>query len=702
MDGTLDRGLLEESPARSRPQKGCAQVVDIDADTPHSAHVALLRASTPRMSELPVTASGVAAVAASKTIDAVSDGGEDSGGSDTGSPGRLVVELGLAAERADRAAGAAGLCEAQSDGHVGTAAGNMPPRADHAMDTGATAAFDADGEGCDDCAGVAGNGGEGDGHPRELDHALPDASTEASRPKSPQALEVEDMPQAKSVGAAHILPSASPGHEPEIATEYCDLEWMASAAEACRERTSGPPRCKKGHALVPNLQPDHWCDACAVERRRTMGTSWSCAQGCDFDLCMGCARLPRCSSGHVLRADPEPRHWCDACRAHGRRTVGTAYRCSMGCDFDLCRPCFDAAQRCGVELPAVVEEVFSTAGDAGGDADGSGKLDPVAWPKRRGCCRRLMRRFMSRPRRTRLRIGCSLAFTSCLLVVLGVLSYDLYEIVRPNGLGPGAYAKYAMGDKLAEDMEVDHIWIRMPEASETNGNAIFASTQYWFESGVGGYFGTQVWREGTLTSEFAHRGGRREIKRAIFSCWDADDEHQTGWVGENCERFGGEGTGAKCSIPYDFLPGRRYTMRMELEGHRADGDMWTGYITDVASATRTKIGTLLMPSRPPYQGLGKLLTRSAAFLEYFRARGCEDQAFSSVGLIGPYFANRTIQPLQAYAAYAPDCSAADVTACIPEYGCGAPRVLMTAGGATRRTSTPMQQLWASDESRLYV
>ena len=42
-------------------------------------------------------------------------------------------------------------------------------------------------------------------------------------------------------------------------------------------------------------------------------------------------------------------------------------------------------------------------------------------------------------------------------------------------------------------MRVDHVWSVLPTgASSGEGNAVFASTQYWFASGVGGYMGTQT------------------------------------------------------------------------------------------------------------------------------------------------------------------------------------------------------------------
>ena len=79
-----------------------------------------------------------------------------------------------------------------------------------------------------------------------------------------------------------------------------------------------------------------------------------------------------------------------------------------------------------------------------------------------------------------------------------------------------------------------------PTAAEKDGNAVFASTQYWTETGVGGYMGTQVWREKNGT----------ETHKAIFSMWDASKDIATTGVGPACARFGGEGVGSHCLITY--------------------------------------------------------------------------------------------------------------------------------------------------------
>ena len=45
----------------------------------------------------------------------------------------------------------------------------------------------------------------------------------------------------------------------------------------------------------------------------------------------------RCGADHSLSFDPRAHHSCDLCGG-----MGTSLRCSAGCDYDVCRACWDA------------------------------------------------------------------------------------------------------------------------------------------------------------------------------------------------------------------------------------------------------------------------------------------------------------------------------------------------------------------------
>lgn len=138
--------------------------------------------------------------------------------------------------------------------------------------------------------------------------------------------------------------------------------------------------------------------------------------------------------------------------------------------------------------------------------------------------------------------------------------------MRSAADAPGLYCQYdwpkgAAGSSSGSgssspDMEVHHTWVTIPKGSSTDGNGVFASSQYWFESydmpcpnrsdhgmscNSAGYMGSQVMAGGP---------GGSEKQVFIFSCWDADSAHKVGWTtpkdaqGNGCSRFGGEGTGA--------------------------------------------------------------------------------------------------------------------------------------------------------------
>jgi hypothetical protein len=284
--------------------------------------------------------------------------------------------------------------------------------------------------------------------------------------------------------------------------------------------------------------------------------------------------------------------------------------------------------------------------------------------------------------------------------------------------GPGTYAHYANATLLAngtilanatpsDDILVYHIWETIPDPAEKN--AVFASVQFWFENGVGGYFGTQVWREGALSSD-GSRILSNETHRVIFSIWDGTAGSTVGWRGASCGRFGGEGTGSHCIASYPLEAGNAYSLRVRRVGNNGTGDWWAASVTDVKGGTAPlDFGELFLPdhvavSRSPHlgrQGFGRLQVKAAAFQEYFEATGCANQPLTSVGLVGPWFHGGRVAPAQAYADYAPQCQFSDVGACIYGAGCGPLRVLLTAGGTTvRKHANRSEPLWPWPKSKV--
>ena len=332
-----------------------------------------------------------------------------------------------------------------------------------------------------------------------------------------------------------------------------------------------------------------------------------------------------------------------------------------------------------------------------------------------------------------MRLSSGLALLSCSLVSSGRVPLEAWGPIPagftlrafPGGVGvgvglgvgaagPGTYAHYPAYSvptpANATVFEVEHTWRTLPAASETEGNAVFMSTQMWHTGGAGGYMGTQVWRDDSGA------GAAVETHRAIFSMWDGVDPATgrpvaTGWKGPNCERFGGEGLGSHCLNEFAIKQGATYTLRYESDGGNHSGAFWTGSIVEGAGtasasggAKRTVIGTLFYPDLSSAgaaaggSGYGPVAVNAASFQEYFLATGCDGQALSGATLGGPYFGDvaavadkaanpRRIVATRATPDFAGDCLFSDVR------GEGAPVVLMLAGGETARTTNKTTELW---------
>lgn len=266
--------------------------------------------------------------------------------------------------------------------------------------------------------------------------------------------------------------------------------------------------------------------------------------------------------------------------------------------------------------------------------------------------------------------------------------------------GPGGYVHYSgIPAGVSQDMEVEHFWTSIPSPEESQGNAVFASMQFWTEAGAGGYFGTQVWRQGAdprlwrvgSRSRLGTRIGAEEVHQVIFSVWDLDG-HEVAWEGKTCERFGGEGTGSHCLIRFPMQAGRKYAFRLALS---ADNRRLTGVITDLVTGEASTVGTLVFPDARNYSGFGGIAHNAAAFQEYFGSSRCEDQALSAAGLIGPFWRERMISPSSATPSYSKDCVFSDVHACVApsDEHCGPPHALMLAGGQVARATPDGTELW---------
>lgn len=95
------------------------------------------------------------------------------------------------------------------------------------------------------------------------------------------------------------------------------------------------------HPLHENRRPENICDAPGCENHLD-GTWFRCTDGCDFDVCRSCwDKLSRILHAHPLCPDRRATNICDrsGCGKHG-----TSFRCSEGCDFDVCHDCWELSR----------------------------------------------------------------------------------------------------------------------------------------------------------------------------------------------------------------------------------------------------------------------------------------------------------------------------------------------------------------------
>ncbi|MEX1008099.1 MAG: DUF3472 domain-containing protein [Acidimicrobiia bacterium] len=125
----------------------------------------------------------------------------------------------------------------------------------------------------------------------------------------------------------------------------------------------------------------------------------------------------------------------------------------------------------------------------------------------------------------------------------------------------------------------------------------------------------------------------RPTKVAIFSIWNAHDARGSGVA----RPFGGEGTGYQTLIPYEWVAGRRYGLRIAASGAAC---WWVGTVRDTETGAEAEIGRILVPD-----AWSKLDTWSVAWTELFfpPIRHCADMECAS-SLWADFTANRGTLP----------------------------------------------------------
>jgi hypothetical protein len=241
----------------------------------------------------------------------------------------------------------------------------------------------------------------------------------------------------------------------------------------------------------------------------------------------------------------------------------------------------------------------------------------------------------------------------------------------PWGDRPGDYTNYRFNNDAGPFFNLD-IYSTWESAPSTG--YIYPAFQFFFQANQGGYMGMQL--VGTQ-------------KKALFSIWDMTEGSGTAQpISSWCDRFGGEGTGARCLIDYDWVPGREYRLRVWAVDSDQNGESWVGAIQDTVTDIETQIGVIYLYNSGGYTGYGWLRTDTYTFLEYFGGPpGCDNQPYSRVLWRGPFAnANDYIADQAVVPAY-PNCTHNNVTTS------GWPYVTHEAGGTTMLTTPAGTVLW---------
>ncbi len=151
--------------------------------------------------------------------------------------------------------------------------------------------------------------------------------------------------------------------------------------------------------------------------------------------------------------------------------------------------------------------------------------------------------------------------------------------------------------------------VLVPETDPGPDATYFWAHQFRLIGGEGGYIGLQT------------KGNRADGslgKLAIFSIWDAEEADGPGTV-----RFGGEGVGWSCRIPYQWEAGRAYGLKVFTPG----GGWWGAKVRDEATGVVSELGGIRVPRH-----WRRLDTWSIMWTEYYGPplNSCRDLAYTSV------------------------------------------------------------------------
>jgi Domain of unknown function (DUF3472) len=178
------------------------------------------------------------------------------------------------------------------------------------------------------------------------------------------------------------------------------------------------------------------------------------------------------------------------------------------------------------------------------------------------------------------------------------------------------------------------------------GWGMYAMYYFSFQASIGGYTGLQKTTDPTRP------------KTAIFSIWDAQGKQTALPVaGTACVRFGHEGAGTSCIIPFNWKADTEYKMRVWriLNSATATSERWGAWVINVKTGEETLIGIIELLNTNGYVGYGMLNYQGISTVtEYFAGPAnaqCSDVPDFSVTWKGPFANNGSINPTYAIGGY---------------------------------------------------
>lgn len=145
-------------------------------------------------------------------------------------------------------------------------------------------------------------------------------------------------------------------------------------------------------------------------------------------------------------------------------------------------------------------------------------------------------------------------------------------------------------------------------------------------------------------------------KKAIFSVWDVAGHESAKPISANCQRFGHEGSGTSCIIPFAWKAGREYKLRVWVLDSNSAGQNWGAWVVDYLTGEETLIGAVTLMNTGGRQGYGGLTGNTTSVLEFYGSSGenevaCNELPDFGVTWNGPFSNDASQVPKSSRVAY---------------------------------------------------